>query len=350
MADDSKVDYYEMLGVAQDATTKEITTAFRKRSLKVHPDRVRYTSLARLIRSAVVLIRLRQNPDNPEAASLFHALREAHGLLSDPARRSQFDTELAARQARAQRFAALDNKRKAMAEDLAEAERAAKRKATEAAQRSNDLARLRDEGRRLREEREARSRVAAADAEAQRLRAAADAKTQDDAKRRHVDGAHDLGPLDTTLRVKWATAKRPALATPEALMSLVSSLASSQGKIEIDSVAIAPKYLADPSKAKKGSALVSFKTLASAVRVMDASTASPKDWTGVEVAWAAGEPPAALGQSQSPPAAASPSPQPVLESAALNEERILAQMRAREREREREKMMEEIRKQDEAGA
>ena len=32
---------YELLGISQEATEAEIRTAYRTRSLKVHPDRVR---------------------------------------------------------------------------------------------------------------------------------------------------------------------------------------------------------------------------------------------------------------------------------------------------------------------
>ena len=39
------IDYYGVLDVSPTATLPEINTAFRKRSLKVHPDRVRPPSL-----------------------------------------------------------------------------------------------------------------------------------------------------------------------------------------------------------------------------------------------------------------------------------------------------------------
>lgn len=34
------IDYYALLDVPNDATMEQIKTAYRKRSLKVHPDRV----------------------------------------------------------------------------------------------------------------------------------------------------------------------------------------------------------------------------------------------------------------------------------------------------------------------
>jgi len=46
-----KVDLYALLEVPPDATDQDIKTAYRKKALKVHPDK---------------------NPDNPEAAKLFH--------------------------------------------------------------------------------------------------------------------------------------------------------------------------------------------------------------------------------------------------------------------------------------
>ena len=53
-----KVDLYALLEVPPDATDQDIKTAYRKKALKVHPDK---------------------NPDNPEAAKLFHQVcRPSH--------------------------------------------------------------------------------------------------------------------------------------------------------------------------------------------------------------------------------------------------------------------------------
>ena len=44
MASTEETNPYELLGVTLDSTESEIKTAYRKLSLKVHPDRVRTTT------------------------------------------------------------------------------------------------------------------------------------------------------------------------------------------------------------------------------------------------------------------------------------------------------------------
>jgi hypothetical protein len=88
---------YELLGVEEDASDKDITSAYRKLSLKVHPDR---------------------NPDDPSAADKFDQLTRAKDLLVDPAKRAELDRKRKAARDLQERFAAEDGKRRKLREDL----------------------------------------------------------------------------------------------------------------------------------------------------------------------------------------------------------------------------------------
>ena len=61
---------YKVLGVEQDATVEQIMMAYRRKSAKFHPDR---------------------NPDNPEAARCQQEVNDAYAILSDPAKRAEWD-------------------------------------------------------------------------------------------------------------------------------------------------------------------------------------------------------------------------------------------------------------------
>ncbi len=63
-------DLYEVLGVARDATTDQIKSAYRKMALKHHPDR---------------------NPGNSEAEHRFREAAEAYAVLSDSEKRARYD-------------------------------------------------------------------------------------------------------------------------------------------------------------------------------------------------------------------------------------------------------------------
>jgi curved DNA-binding protein CbpA len=100
------VDYYELLEVNYNSTEAEINKAYRKKAIIYHPDK---------------------NLDNIETATkTFHAITKAYNLLTNPKQKLEYDLKFKARIATRKRFDKLDVKRKAMKEELEEAERSAK--------------------------------------------------------------------------------------------------------------------------------------------------------------------------------------------------------------------------------
>ena len=66
----SKRDYYEVLGVAKNASEEDIKKAYRKLAMKHHPDR---------------------NPDDKAAEEKFKEAKEAYEMLSDAEKRAAYD-------------------------------------------------------------------------------------------------------------------------------------------------------------------------------------------------------------------------------------------------------------------
>lgn len=64
--------HYQVLGVSNDASTREITSAYRKLALKYHPDRNK----------------------SPQANEMMLRINTAYGILSDPHKREQYDYSL----------------------------------------------------------------------------------------------------------------------------------------------------------------------------------------------------------------------------------------------------------------
>jgi molecular chaperone DnaJ len=66
----SKRDYYEVLGVAREASDAQIKSAYRKLAMKHHPDR---------------------NPGDTQAEEAFKEAAEAYAILADPQKRQMYD-------------------------------------------------------------------------------------------------------------------------------------------------------------------------------------------------------------------------------------------------------------------
>ncbi|MGR5547907.1 DnaJ C-terminal domain-containing protein [Vibrio sp. DNB22_12_1] len=66
----SKRDYYEVLGIPKDTSTKDIKKAYKKLAMKYHPDK---------------------NPGDKTAEEKFKEIKEAYEILTDDEKRQQYD-------------------------------------------------------------------------------------------------------------------------------------------------------------------------------------------------------------------------------------------------------------------
>ena len=73
MADEAPKSLYEIVGVEKTATTKEITKAFRRKSVKTHPDK------------------FMGDDSHAQKVIEFQELTEAYNELKDPELRKQYD-------------------------------------------------------------------------------------------------------------------------------------------------------------------------------------------------------------------------------------------------------------------
>jgi len=133
---DPDVDYYKLLEVEYNSTHEVIRKQYRKKALKVHPDK---------------------NP-SPDAAALFHALSQAYEVLTDTQAKLAYDNVIRARVERTKRHSEMDSKRRAARDELEAREKAAKKRKTDEmeaeAKYKAELARMREGSDRRRQEEE----------------------------------------------------------------------------------------------------------------------------------------------------------------------------------------------------
>ncbi|KAI5818795.1 hypothetical protein BZA77DRAFT_306419 [Pyronema omphalodes] len=174
----SETDFYELLGVSNDVVSDgSLRKAFRKESLKWHPDK---------------------NP-SPEAAEKFHLLTIAYEVLSDPATRTAYDNARAARLAKKRRSEAFDMHRRQMQQDLEGRENMAKRQKTEQEEEElkfqEQLAKLQKEGAEMRRRAEEAIRQAAKEEEALAEKEKVNVKEKKQESQ--------FTEMDRTVKVRW---------------------------------------------------------------------------------------------------------------------------------------------------
>ncbi|XP_078351196.1 dnaJ homolog subfamily C member 17-like [Oculina patagonica] len=235
MAD--KMTYYEILGVTRDSTLKEIAKAYRKKALKCHPDK---------------------NPDNQEAVDLFHELSKALEVLSDPKAKAAYDAVLKAKERARLRTQALDAKRKKFKQDLEQREDAAKteKESDEMAAKNlqAEIERLREEGSKLLKEQQ----------EFLKTQLRKEMETEQD-----KTSFEDVTPK---LKVRWKS-KKSDITNGGYSQEMLQSFFEKYG--EVSYVIVSAK--------KKGSAVVEFKSAASAKLALENERGIPDN--PLKISW-----------------------------------------------------------------
>ncbi|CAE1142793.1 DNAJC17 [Acanthosepion pharaonis] len=220
--DITKLDLYALLEVTDNATKKEIVSAYRKKALKCHPDK---------------------NPDNANAAVEFQQLSSALQILTDVAAKAAYDKVWKAKKAAKVRHKELDSKRKKLKEDLEAREKAYDEKKSKEELSQKDLQaeieRLQKEGSRLLEQ------------EQQLLKEQMRKEHQETSTAQSVPGALPR------LKIKWKAAKGDKTNGGYSL-EILEKIFSAYG--EVTALVVSSK--------KNGSAIVEFPTTTIAQKVL----------------------------------------------------------------------------------
>ena len=130
-------DFYQLLGVIETCSQRDLDRAWRKTALRYHPDKT---------------------GADPVAREKFHLAQIGYDILSDPTIKSLYDNARNAREQKRRQNALFEGKRKTMKEQLENRERGVKRGREEQEgdeeKFERELRRLAEDGKRRRKERE----------------------------------------------------------------------------------------------------------------------------------------------------------------------------------------------------
>lgn len=174
----SEVDFYDLLGVSSGCTQKEIERAYRLKSLKYHPDK---------------------NPGNLEVIEKFHLITIAKELLTAEDVRGKYDAARTAREAKRRQKELFEGRRRTMAEELERREGGVKRKRDDFDE--TELARLAEDGRKRRLEKELKMRR---EAEAEEhIRTSNPAQPVQTPQKQETPSSTSTSGLERSVRVRW---------------------------------------------------------------------------------------------------------------------------------------------------
>ncbi|KAJ2805528.1 hypothetical protein H4R20_002057 [Coemansia guatemalensis] len=277
---DPELDVYELLGVSVEAGEKELARAYRAKALQYHPDK---------------------NRDNPSAAQLFHDIKAAYDLLTDPQKRLEYDEKRKAQLAKRQRQSALSGQRKRMKSQLERDEQAAKEaRAAEYAREQS----VRQEAARFREE-SLRDEWRQDKTMREHIRRTQEQQHQQEQRDSAAQAAmNDVDELDRTIRIRWDDSEHQH--SSESLAALFAEFGA------LEEVVVAPVSENAKRRGAEGkrlrSALLVFQSIAAAHALMNVQHES----AGIrrfERSWAVGTEPSAVRDiaGGQPAAAAEPS-------------------------------------------
>ncbi|KAK4688852.1 hypothetical protein P7C73_g1258, partial [Tremellales sp. Uapishka_1] len=209
--EEAALDPYALLGIPSTSTEKEIERAYRKKSLRCHPDKNK----------------------SPEAKIEFEALGLSKDLLLNAAKRNYIDTKLEGDRLKKAKYAELDKKRKDMVDALTAREEDHKKRKVEAVKQRQQAAleeTIKEDGRKML-------------AEKQRLANLANIPPPPPPPKSDISSTiPPITPADVTLSLQFSPSSTIAESSTQALQDL---LTSKYGPISA-------LLLKDPPKKKKG--------------------------------------------------------------------------------------------------